>query len=255
MPERPKEIKEKILKYTQNEVPHFFKYAKDKEEWQIAEINQSFVNKLERLIPSPRISCKYLDEKGKSHRLPKPDYKLMMTNPDIKVTVIKSKSGRLLEGTNPVIYKYVELAQTYNQKINAMSNKNSVPRDALNKSQIRKDLLYGTIIKEVKNELSNLGYSEEEIADILVKYLYGIKDSKYKDLLWTCYGDILYKNLERNVKPSTKEIQCIDCGEWFEVGKYDSATCRCKECQKEYRKIYKAEKERERRKQMRGQTL
>ncbi len=255
MPERPKEIKEKILKYTQNEVPHFFKYAKDKEEWQIAEINQSFVNKLERLIPSPRISCKYLDEKGKSHRLPKPDYKLMMTNPDIKVTVIKSKSGRLLEGTNPVICKYVELAQTYNQKINAMSNKNSVPRDALNKSQIRKDLLYGTIIKEVKNELSNLGYSEEEIADILVKYLYGIKDSKYKDLLWTCYGDILYKNLERNVKPSTKEIQCIDCGEWFEVGKYDSATCRCKECQKEYRKIYKAEKERERRKQMRGQTL
>lgn len=255
MPERPKEIKEKILKYTQNEVPHFFKYAKDKEEWQIAEINQSFVNKLERLIPSPRISCKYLDEKGKSHRLPKPDYKLMMTNPDIKVTVIKSKSGRLLEGTNPVICKYVELAQTYNQKINAMSNKNSVPRDALNKSQIRKDLLYGTIIKEVKSELSNLGYSEEEIADILVKYLYGIKDSKYKDLLWTCYGDILYKNLERNVKPSTKEIQCIDCGEWFEVGKYDSATCRCKECQKEYRKIYKAEKERERRKQMRGQTL
>lgn len=255
MPERPKEIKEKILKYTQNEVPHFFKYAKDKEEWQIAEINQSFVNKLERLIPSPRISCKYLDEKGKSHRLPKPDYKLMMTNPDIKVTVIKSKSGRLLEGTNPVICKYVELAQTYNQKINAMSNKNSVPRDALNKSQIRKDLLYGTIIKEVKNELSNLGYSEEEIADILVKYLYGIKDSKYKDLFWTCYGDIVYKNLERNIKPSTKEIQCIDCGEWFEVGKYDSATCRCKECQKEYRKIYKAEKERERRKQMRGQTL
>lgn len=255
MPERPKDIKEKILKYTKNEVPHFFKYAKDKEEWQIADITQSFVNKLEKLIPSPRISCKYLDGKGKSHRLPKPDYKLMMTNPDIEVSIVKSKSGRLLDGTNPVICKYVELAQTYNQKINAMSNENSVPRDALNKSQIRKDLLYGTIIKEVKKELSVFGYSEKDVADILVLYLYGIKDSKYKDLLWTCYGDILYSNLEKNVKPSTKEIQCIDCGEWFEVGKYDSATCRCKECQKEYRKIYKAAKEKERRKQLRGQTL
>ena len=65
--------------------------------------------------------------------------------------------------------------------------------------------------------------------------------------------DAIAKNV--TIQSETKEIQCIDCGEWFEISKYDSATCRCKECQKEYRKIYKAEKERERRKQMRGQTL
>ena len=36
-------------------------------------------------------------------------------------------------------------------------------------------------------------------------------------------------------------VQCVDCGEWFEVGKYDSATRRCRECYNEYRKNKKAE--------------
>ena len=61
-------------------------------------------------------------------------------------------------------------------------------------------------------------------------HLYDIKESKYKDLLWTCYGDYLLNNLQKYFKNNTKAIQCVDCGEWFEVGAKDNMTCICKKC-------------------------
>lgn len=44
-----------------------------------------------------------------------------------------------------------------------------------------------------------------------------------------------------------KVIKCADCGTDIAIGKFDTETCRCEECYKEYRRAYKAEKERERR--------
>ena len=44
-----------------------------------------------------------------------------------------------------------------------------------------------------------------------------------------------------------KAIVCVDCGCDIVVGKYDAQTCKCEECYKTYRRIYKAEKEKERR--------
>ena len=92
------------------------------------------------------------------------------------------------------------------------------------------------IMNEVKCELSQFGYSDIEVADILTKYLYGIKESKYKDLLWTCYGEYLLENIKKHIKLKTKAIQCIDCGEWFEVGAKDNKTCRCNECVAEHKR-------------------
>ena len=239
MPERPENIQDSIAKYINSNVPHFFKYAKDKEDWQIADINNSFVNKLENKIPNPRISCKYVSN-GEIHKLGKPDYTLMMSNPEIDIAIVKSKSGQLIEGTNPVILKYIEKAKEYWQKINATFIQD-YPRDALSKTQIRKEISYNKIIDEVKFELSKYGYSDNEVADILVKYLYDIKESKYKDLLWTCYGEYILENIEKHIKLKTKVVQCVDCGEWFEIDVFDSATCRCKECVVEYKKTLKKE--------------
>ena len=252
MPERPKFARELITSFTKSNVPHFFKYAKDKEDNQVEEINDSFVNKLEKKIPNPRISCKYLLD-GKYKKLDKPDYKLMMSNPDIDITIVKSKSGKLIDGTNLVILKYVEKAKEYWQKTNAVVVQD-YPRDAISKTQIRKETSYKKIIDEVKSELSQYGYSDVEVADILVKYLYGIKESKYKDLLWTCYGEYLLDNLEKHLKYKTKAIQCIDCGEWFEVGMKDNRTCRCLICQKEYRNNYQKELMQRKRKMLANQT-
>ena len=244
MPERPPLIKERITHYIGGNVPHFFKYAKDKEDWQVENINHSFVNKLEDKIPNPRISCKYVSD-GKIKKLNKPDYTLMMCNPDIDVAVVKSKSGKLIEGTNPVILKYVEKAKEYWQKTNAVAVQD-YPRDAMSKTQIRKETSYNKIIEEVKHELSQYGYNNVEVADILVKYLYGIKESKYKDLLWTCYGEYILENLEKRLKYKTKVIQCIDCGEWIEVEKSERRI-RCDDCAKEERRRIEREKKRKQR--------
>lgn len=42
-----------------------------------------------------------------------------------------------------------------------------------------------------------------------------------------------------------KVIKCINCGEDVVVGKFDTETCMCEECYKEYRKQYWKEKKRE----------
>lgn len=77
--------------------------------------------------------------------------------------------------------------------------------------------------------------------------------------MWTVYGDTVLKNLQTNIKKrataekkkrntygkdkiksstkqtiiSTKDIVCVDCGEWFTVSFNDRRSCRCEKCKKE----------------------
>ena len=107
----------------------------------------------------------------------------------------------------------------------------------LSKSAVRQELYYQKIANEVRYELSQFGYDESEIADILVKFLYYVKPSKHKSVLWFCYGKYIYENIQKHHRLNTKTIQCIDCGSWFEVNIKDTETCRCEECYSEYRKL------------------
>ena len=93
-------------------------------------------------------------------------------------------------------------------------------------------MFYRSIANEVKTELSKFGYTDSEIVDILVKFLYYVKPSQHKSVLWFCYGKYIFENIEKYLKSKTKEIQCIDCGEWFEVDIKASKSCRCIDCQK-----------------------
>lgn len=225
MPEFPRQIKKDIQEFTKQLLPHYFVYAKDKLEEQVRDTNGTFVNKLHDLIPNPRIRCKYTLPTGKQKALARPDYRLLMTNPELEI-----------DKDNMVIEIYNKKAALYGYKISVISNRTEtghVPREVLYKSQVRQDIFYGKVIAEVKEDLAECGYSEIDIVDILVKYLYDIKDSKNKDLLWACYGEILYENLKNRVKSPTKEIQCVDCGEWFEVPKKNNRACRCSNCQHE----------------------
>ena len=43
---------------------------------------------------------------------------------------------------------------------------------------------------------------------------------------------------------------CIDCGEDITISKFNTETCRCEKCYTDYRRAYKAEKERERREKL-----
>lgn len=248
-PTRPKDIDEQITEYTKGLLPHFFKYAKDKEDGQVEERTKSLVNKLddEDIIPNPRITFRLTRDDVWMKRLGKPDYVLMMRDEDIDVN------------GSPVISKYIEKASAYGHKVSNASIPD-IPIEFMSKTQLRKDATYKRIVNEVKDELSQFGNSDEEIADILVKYLYGIKNSKRKDLLWACYGDIIYENLRRNLEDKRKServsmkkrtedgkmktIRCVDCNKWFEVNACNKRTCRCNKCQIEHRK--KLDRERKR---------
>ena len=202
-PEFPHEINEQISKYTNAKLPAFFEFAKDKEKSQVKKRNQSLVNKIYDRIPNKPINTRGM-------QLGKIDYKAMMSNGSI----LCSKEISDL---------YDELNKQYRYMVNM-------------KDEYIDNLRY--IACKIREEFGKFGYSDETITDMLVEYLYG-KDKRYKQLLWFCYGQYIVNNLEKNVEiKKTKLIQCVDCGEWFEIDFKDNKTCRCELCKSIYDKEY-----------------
>lgn len=196
-PERPKEIDKAIREFTGKKVPYFFIYAKDKDESQVENINNSITNKLNDLIPNPRINTRKLGFKPI-------DYKYLMHDVNTEI------DEKLIE-------KYTELNNTYHFKISM-------------KDEFQNNLHY--LACQIRDELSQFGYAEIEITDMLVKYLYEKKNRKMKELLWFCYGKYIVENLKHNYPiRKTKVIKCIDCGEWVEVNNTNNRTHRCEYCQ------------------------
>ena len=246
-PERPKQIHEKITAFTKGNVPHFFVYAKDKLDTQVEDANESFVNKLNYKIVNPRINSRSIGLKAIN-------YKMMVDNPNIECRAIFDKSGRINEElSDPMIVKYFELNNKYHFKVN-MECADVLRGELLNNTQLKQDLFFKRIAIEIREELSKFEYTDSEIADILVKLLYHVKPSSHKSVLWFCYGGYIVENLKKNIKQTTKVIQCIDCGEWFDVNTKDNETCRCPECYSEYRKVYYREKKREQRQKLKMST-
>ena len=219
-PERPKHIHEKITAFTKGNVPHFFTYAKDKLDTQVEEINKSFVNKLDYKIINPRINSRNIG-------LKKIDYKKMVHNPDIECRVAFNKNGKINEElSDPMIVKYFELNNKYHFKVNMECA--DIPKESSTNTQMKHDLFFKKIANEIREELSKFDYADSEIADILVKLLYHIKPSSHKSVLWFCYGKYIVENLKKNnCRLDTKIIQCVDCGEWFEVNIKNTHTYRC----------------------------
>lgn len=195
-PEFPEDIGKEIKVFTNKKLPAFFKYAKDKSDDQICEPNESFVNKLYNRIPNKSINTRGM-------KLGKLDYCKMMNN------------------VNTICPKEVsELYDTLNKEYRYMVNM---------KDEYIDNLHY--IACTIRQQFSELGYTEVTITDMLIQYLYG-NEKRGKQLFWFCYGQYVVNNLEKNIKiKSTKYVQCIDCGEWIEVDAKDNKTIRCEDCQ------------------------
>lgn len=235
-PKRPRHLKDKINAFTNNKVPHFFKYAKDKNESQIEKRNESFINKLDYKIKDRRIDSRVT-------KLKKINHEILMNNPNIKCDIVCYDNGHINEElTDPMIVKYFELNNKYHFKIDNVENID-IPRDGqFNNSQLKELLFFKRVSDEIKVELSKFGYTDSEIADILVKLLYYVKPSSHKSILWFSYGEYILENIKRHKKASTKVIQCVDCGEWFEADKSSKRTIRCKNCQELQRSIVVSKK-------------
>jgi len=188
-PKRPSEIKKLINGYTKSKTPHFFIYAKDKEKNKVEKINNSVVNKLNKLIPNPNINFN-------ATNLGKFDYKMLMKDNTVKID-------------DEVVKNYKELDLKKHFIINRKDDDNMG----------NMTFLY----QEIREKMLN------DVTDVLIKYLYEFKKSNYKTTLWECFGDIIVKNLKRNVDRCN--LYCEKCGDLIE--KYNNKSKYCPTCAKE----------------------
>lgn len=240
-PTRPDHINAKLSQITGMKAPHFFIYAKGKSAHQVQKKNASVVNRLDKIVPNKRMSFAAKNI-GVFH------YQNMLSKPK-KNVVIKQE----------VIDLYNEVEKQYRYSINFYD-------DSVNYSYIRDSIL------ERFNELKT---DRVECCDILVKYLFHMRQSKRKNIFWMCFGDIVLSNLQKNLPAGSiqckkcgerfvpmftqqklcskcsnyhrigdKVLQCIDCGTPFKVDARNMKKIRCDKCQKEYRKAWDRERKR-----------
>ncbi len=203
-PEIPKDILQKYKIYSGKKVPHFFIYAKNKIPKQVEKIGQCNIDRISDVVKSNRIVFKNL--------LGKYSYKVLMTNPDVDCCSDKAKEilelYRELENTNLRRLSHIDFSilDTYEKK-----------RVLL---QIELD-----VSKQRNMFIDMIGEPIEYITDVLIKSL---QDDINKDTLWKLFGNIIYNNIEKNLKESRI---CCKCQKRFVVSNTkDHSSKYCSDC-------------------------
>lgn len=202
-PEFPDDIKEEIKEFTKRLLPTFFIYAKDKENKQVTESCNSFVNKLAKIIPDNKLSFKGIG-------IGRLDYTVLMAD----------KTNREIDEVSAL---YDKLKNEYFLRLNI------IDEEIMNESAVKNNIIA---------DFDKLGYSRKKIVDSLVYKLYG-SNSRRKDFLWFLYGEDILRNIKNNVGSTvtTKTVKCDDCGRYFEIGIKDQKTCRCSSCELKYKRL------------------
>lgn len=185
-PTRPEWVDDFLGQYTRKKVPCFFQEAKGKERWQVSPITESLVNQLRSIIKNKRISY---------HNLAQFDYKLLMHDPSVcycdhNLAAVYDRLAREY---------HFKLAHTYDDEDDNISY----------------------IIKISRDALEDTGYTDEQIVDQLIYYLFN-KRSK-KSLLWCCFGNQMVENLKGNISKDTR--CCLKCGRRFKPRSNHQAYC------------------------------
>jgi len=243
-PVRPDDVNARLSRVTSMKAPHFFVYAKKKDDSRVQKANSSVVNNLDDIIPNKRMvfSAKNLG----AFR-----YRYMLSDPGRNITV------------EPQIVKlYDDVEKQYRYSISFYDD----------------DTNYGYVRDSILHKFGELDHSLNDVCDMLVKYLFHTKQSKRKNVFWMCFGDMVYENLHRNIpsgsiqcrkcgerfmpvtpqqrvcskcstyKPVARRVmRCIDCGIEFEVSSSVKNKKRCDSCQSEKMKQYEREKKRKQR--------
>jgi hypothetical protein len=180
-PTRPADKKKLITSYTKAKVPHFFIYAKDKEKNKVEPINNSLVNRLEKIIKNPRIKFETKD-------IGEFNYRMLMKNKQI-----------LIDQDIVNKYKQLDLSKRF---ITIESEEDDTS-----------DNIY--IYKDIRKQLLEVNSDVYYVVDVLIEYLYEQKKSSYKTTLWSSFGDIIVENLKGNIL--TGNIYCKRCGDLVEI--------------------------------------
>lgn len=198
-PKRPKKVSQSIKSYTKQKVPHFFVYAKNKEEDKTEPINNSVVNRISGLIPKTRINFKVANIGLFDHKI-------------------------LMSGISR------EENQELNEKILEVYHRNDKSKRFMDFEPIKDDMTgdnqypYKLIRDEHLQVTDDISY----IVDVLIEHLYVQKKSKYKVTLWSSFGDVIVSNLKKNISNNT--MQCENCGKRVEIsGKHMKYCVECSE--------------------------
>ncbi len=183
LPERPKQINNTIKKYTKARVPNFFQYAKDKDpDTQVEPSNNSTMNRISAKIHTSRI--RYNNNIGKF------DW-TMLINKSVDYTTREN---------SPIIERYNWWI--WNQRRFDYGDDPHINEDDLYKyRRIAQDIV------EYSNEPLDV------VVNSLVAYLYTVKKSSNKKMLWACFGWTIVENLRIN----TAQLNpiCPICGKRF----------------------------------------
>jgi hypothetical protein len=191
--ERPENENNLISRYTKSKMPHFFTYAKDKLECRVLPIDlNTTMGRIESRIPDKRLTFK-------SNNLPRFDYTMLMKDKGVEL------NDKIIER-----YKYL------NRKVGHYAKRK--------KGDDGSHMYY--VYNEIKEELLEMGNDDHEVIDIIIAYAYGNK-SKYKNTIWSCFGDIILNNLKTNIikKELDKTIVCNVCGTRAEKKGRNSIYC------------------------------
>lgn len=169
LPKPPKEAEDIIKSFTKNKLPHFFIYAKDKEEGKVESLNSSTVNKLHSLIPNKPI--RFRKVAGKM------DYRNLMNN---KYPII----------SEDVISNFIRINKSKHNWLSENEESNEYHFNEM-----------------MRDELFKLHKSKSYVVDVLIEHLY-TANSRFKDSLWNAFGDIIYENLENNVGDTIQCENC-----------------------------------------------
>ena len=195
---------QKYKVYSGKKVPHFFMYAKNKTTKQVEEIGKCNIDRISNIVKSNRIVFKNL--------LDKYSYKMLMTNSDVDCKT--DKANKILE-----LYRELE-----NTNLRKLSHVDFSSLDIDEKKRALLQLEFDTN-KQRSMFMDIVGESKEYITDVLVKLL---QDNINKDTLWRLFGEVIYSNLERNLK-GTKI--CCKCNTRFNAT--NNRAKFCEECSKD----------------------
>ena len=201
----PDDVKAEWNHYDKQKLPYLFKYAKNKESY--LEKNNSTVNRLEDIIINKNIHFKSV--------IGKFDYKKLMWKQNVK-------------DDNYIVNEGIDkkIINTYTQW--DRNKKEYLPaEDEVNENDNKKQYIY---IK-IREELLKVHPDAQQISDILVRYLFKVKNSKFKTTLFESFGNEIIKNLRKNL---LHEIDCMVCGDL--ITKPKQRQIRCDKCQSDYRK-------------------
>ena len=178
-PERPKVADVLIKKHTKGKVPHFFIYAKDYKPQKVEPVKDSFVDHLEFFIKDKQLPRK------RNYNF---NYKILLNEQYVTIDE--------------------RVVDIYNKYCNKYYYKLSItPRE----QSIKNGCIY--ITYEMVKEMARLGYNKYELSDMLVEYLYNIRSTEKKKVLWECFGGEILYAIKKNIAKSGLSPYCKCCGE------------------------------------------